>query len=138
MRAVVAVFIVFFLAQSAHAQDLSPEEARATRVVAQAQEREAINLATARAPTNTPRPTLTPTNTPTETPTRTPIPSATPTATATDLPTRTVVAPTATPVQPVKQDAQDVSAWNIGWRIGAGLIGLVVFAWAMARVRKVL
>ena len=92
----------------------------------------ALPTATER-PTRTPKPiTITPTNTATITPTSSPTVTGTPQpiATATSAPT---IAP---PVQ--KNEVVPTSILNISWRLLVGAIGLVVFVWSMARVRRVL
>lgn len=58
MRVVLVFVAVLLLAQPVRAQDLTPGQARATRIVAEAQERGAIALATENAPTATPKPTI--------------------------------------------------------------------------------
>jgi cytoskeletal protein RodZ len=138
MRVVVLLLAVLLLAQPVQAQTLTPGQFAATSVVANAQEKADAIRRRLDAPTSTPRPTLTPTNTPTETPTRTPIPSVTPRPTETQRPTQTV-APVATVTKDVPtQPVGDVSAWNLIWRVTLGTVAFVVFAWAMARVRKVI
>jgi len=142
MRVVVLLLVALLFAQPVQAQTFTPGELAATVEVAKAQERADALRRRLDAPTSTPRPTLTPTNTPTETPTRTltpsPSPSVTPSPTGTPQPV-----PTITVVATIGQDGQvqivdGGSIWNLVWRVTLGIVAFVVFAWAMARVRKVI
>lgn len=130
MRCALVVLAVLMLAHPVYAQDLTPGQARATRIVAEAQERGVIALATENAPTTTPRPTVT------ELPTATPIP---PTATNQPLPSATVeptkrpigeanaVVPTDAPMVVVQADTAPMWSRAIAGVVSVAALALVLY-----------
>lgn len=130
MRVALVMFAVLLFAQPVYAQELTPAEARATRIVAEAQERGVIAIAAEKAPTVTPRPTAT------ELPTATPIP---PTATSQPAPTieptahrveAVTVEPTNAPI--VVAQADTAPMWA---RVIAGVVALAALVLVGSLIR---
>lgn len=141
LAALLALCVLFALAQNCAAQTLTPPEAEATRDMAIQQAKTISRMATANAPTRTAVPTPEPTATPL--PTRTPVPTMT--ATDTPEPTRTqqpITTMTSEPMMTATQTlqrtiseptAQPTSTDTLGLMMVGGVIVLLGVAFVLLR-----